>query len=333
MDLHQKIYQHVPGKNRQASGGWLSFNCPCCVGEGEPRLDNRMRGGIRSDGDSISYHCFNCGFTASHRNGRILNKKFVKLMRYLNFSESDIKRLQLEAIRQKELNEGPYLFANKVKHTRIPNFPDSELPEGSENLEALLSQDNPPEGSIFAVKYLIDRGVYDHIANVYWSPHMNFKNRVIFPFHQGDKIVGYTARDITGKSSSKYITKSPKAFLHNTDKIKSNNKYLIVCEGIIDALALDCVAITSNEASQDQIDYINQFRGEVIVCPDRDKAGEKLIKQAQENGWSVSFPMWEDDIKDAADAIQRYGKLYTLKSIIDARISNNTKISVKMRIG
>ena len=60
---------------------------------------------------------------------------------------------------------------------------------------------------------------------------------------------------------------------------------------------------------------------------------QKLIKQAQENGWSVSFPMWEDDIKDAADAIQRYGKLYTLKSIIDARISNNTKISAKMRIG
>ena len=96
---------------------------------------------------------------------------------------------------------------------------------------------------------------------------------------------------------------------------------------------MDCIAITSNEASQDQIDYINQFKGEVIVCPDRDKAGEKLIKQAQENGWSVSFPMWEDDIKDAADAIQRYGKLYTLKSNIDARISNNTKISVKMRIG
>ena len=111
------------------------------------------------------------------------------------------------------------------------------------------------------------------------------------------------------------ITKSPKKFLHNADKIKTSHKYLIVCEGIIDAIALDCIAITSNEASQDQIDYINQFKGEVIVCPDRDKAGEKLIKQAQENGWSVSFPMWEDDIKDAADAIQRYGKLYTLKSI------------------
>ena len=71
----------------------------------------------------------------------------------------------------------------------------------------------------------------------------------------------------------------------------------MVITDVSDAIALDCIAITSNEASQDQVDYINQFKGEVIVCPDRDKAGEKLIKQEQENGWSVSFPMWEDDIK------------------------------------
>ena len=57
------------------------------------------------------------------------------------------------------------------------------------------------------------------------------------------------------------------------------------------------------------------------------------VNQTSTRKWlEVSFPMWEDDIKDAPDAIQRYGKLYTLKSIIDARISNNTKISVKMRI-
>ena len=37
-------------------------------------------------------------------------------------------------------------------------------------------KDNPPEGAIFATKYLIDRGVFDHIDNAYWSPHMNFKN-------------------------------------------------------------------------------------------------------------------------------------------------------------
>ena len=333
MDLQQVIYRHIPGKNRQASGGWLSFNCPCCIEEGEPRLDTRMRGGVRSDGDSISYHCFNCGFTASHRTGRILNRKFLKLLRNLNISEGEIKRLQLEAIRQKELSEGPYQIKRNKQNFVLPKFKECNLPDGSEELQSVLSKDNPPEEAVFCAKYLIDRGVFDFIDEVYYSSDMRFKNRVIFPFYQGDKIVGYTARDITNNSSAKYITKSPKNFLFNTDRIKSKTKYLIVCEGIIDALALDCIAITSNEASQEQIDYINQFKGEVIVCPDRDKAGQKLIHQAQENGWSVSFPLWEDDVKDAADAIHKYGKLYTLNSIIEARISNNTKISVKMRIG
>ena len=98
------IYTYA-GKNKQSSGGWTSFNCPCCVEEGEPRLDTECVGVFEVTA-SISYHCFNCGFTASHRNGRILNKKFLKLMRNLNISESDIKRLQLEAIPGKELSEG-----------------------------------------------------------------------------------------------------------------------------------------------------------------------------------------------------------------------------------
>jgi len=169
-------------------------------------------------------------------------------------------------------------------------------------------------------------------VDTYWSSAFGFKNRIIFPFTQGDRIVGYTGRDFTGKSESKYMTKQPKDFLYNSDKIKEDKEYLIIVEGTIDAAVLDCVAIMSNEASQSQIDYINQFKGEVIVCPDRDNAGKKLIYQAQENGWSVSFPIWEEHIKDACDSVKEYGKLYTLKSIIDGRISNSTKISVKTRI-
>jgi DNA primase len=145
--------------------------------------------------------------------------------------------------------------------------------------------------------------------------------------------VGYSGRDFTGKADAKYMSKTPKNFLYNVDAIKRNRKYLIVTEGIIDAACIDAVGIMSNEASNTQIDYINQFKGEIILSPDRDKAGERLIKQAIENGWSVSFPNWEDDIKDAGDAINKYGKLYTLKSIIDSRISNSTKINVKMRLG
>lgn len=332
MEIQQSIYQYLPHQRRQSSGGWLSFNCPCCVDNGEARNDTRMRGGIRSDNESISYHCFNCGYTASHKRGRVINKKMLNLMRNLGVAESDIKRLQLDAIREKELADGPTLFISKTQTTRIPSFKECELPEGARLLDDLLRDDEPDARVISAAKYLLDRGIYDFVET-YWSPHPIFRQRVIFPFYQGDRIVGYSGRDFTGKNEAKYMSKTPKDFLYNIDAIKRNRKYLIVTEGTIDAACLDAVAIMSNEASDMQIDYINQFKGEVIVCPDRDKAGEKLIKQAIENGWSVSFPRWEDDLKDAGDAIQRYGKLYTLKSIIDGSISNSTKINVKMRLG
>ena len=332
MDLQQVIYSNLPHQRRNSSGGWTSFNCPCCVDNGEARNDTRMRGGVRSDGDSISYHCFNCGFTASHKSGRVINKKMLSLMRNLGINDGDIKRLQLDAIREKELADGPTLFVSKTQTTRIPSFKDCELPEGSRPLEDVLHDDVPDDKAIMGAKYMIDRGIYDHV-DVYWSPHVAFRNRVIIPFYQGDRIVGYSARDFTDKAEAKYMMKSPKDFLYNVDAIKRNRRYLIVTEGVIDAACIDGVGILSNDASDAQIDYINQFKGEVIVAPDRDKAGERLIKQAIENGWSVSFPNWEDDIKDVGDSVQRYGKLYTLHSIIQGKISNSTKINVKMRLG
>ena len=71
----------------------------------------------------------------------------------------------------------------------------------------------------------------------------------------------------------------------------------------------------------------------VIVCPDRDKSGSNLIDVALENNWMVSFPEWENNIKDCADAVKHYGRLYTLKSVIDSAINNKAKIQVYKKIG
>ena len=54
----------------------------------------------------------------------------------------------------------------------------------------------------------------------------------------------------------------------------------------------------------------------------------RLVRQAIKRGWAVSFPPWDDDIKDANDAIQKYGKLFTVKSILDFSIDNSTKAEV-----
>jgi mannose/fructose/N-acetylgalactosamine-specific phosphotransferase system component IIB len=67
---------------------------------------------------------------------------------------------------------------------------------------------------------------------------------------------------------------------------------------------------------------------EVIVVADQDSAGSKLLKDAQEYGWSASFPVWQETCKDINEAVQKYGKLFVLKSIIDAKESNKLKIEL-----
>lgn len=333
MDLEQIVFSYLPPNRKQTSGGWVSFNCPCCVKQGEPRPDRKKRGGIHIEGDLISYHCFNCGFTASHRSGRLLGSKFSLLLEYLGVPDSEIKRIQLECIREKELADGPIAYVKKSNKTSIPKFDTVKLPTGAKPLIELIESDDPPEQAINVAKYLYDRGIYDYISNVYWSPKPGFKTRAIFPFFQSGNIVGYTARSTTDNVTSKYLMQVGEDFVYGIDRVtERDRKYLILTEGVIDAELVNGVAVLSNEISNKQAEYVKLFKGEVIVCPDRDEAGKKLAKQAIEYGWSVSFPNWQDDIKDVADAVNRYGKLYTIKSIIDGRVSNPTKIEVKLKI-
>ena len=54
--------------------------------------------------------------------------------------------------------------------------------------------------------------------------------------------------------------------------------------------------------------------------------------QAAELGWEVSFPPWHIDCKDAADAVQRYGRMATVSSIIKHATNNKLKIEVKAKM-
>jgi DNA primase len=104
-----------------------------------------------------------------------------------------------------------------------------------------------------------------------------------------------------------------------------------VVEGPFDAMSVDGVAVLSNECSEIQADIIDSLAREVIVVPDKDKAGMKLIDDAIKFGWSVSFPVWQETCKDAAEAVSRYGKLFTLKSILEAKESSKLKIELLKR--
>ena len=108
-------------------------------------------------------------------------------------------------------------------------------------------------------------------------------------------------------------------------------KFVIVVEGPFDAMAIDGVAVLGNEISEVQADVIDSLGREVIVVPDNDRAGHSLVSQAIEYGWSVSFPIWHEDCKDVGEAVIKYGKLFVLKAILDAKESTKLKIELKKK--
>ena len=82
----------------------------------------------------------------------------------------------------------------------------------------------------------------------------------------------------------------------------------------------------------EQAHLIDKLGKRVILCPDRDKPGKDLIEQALTLGWEVSFPPWHPDVKDAAEAVNKYGRLLTVASIIKYATSNNVKIQVQSKM-
>jgi DNA primase len=115
------------------------------------------------------------------------------------------------------------------------------------------------------------------------------------------------------------------------DQQPADAKFVCVVEGPFDAMSIDGVAVLSNECSEQQADIIDTLNREIILVPDRDRAGARLIDAAIAYGWTVSFPIWHETCKDVNEAVVKYGRLFVLKSILDARESGKLKIELMRR--
>jgi hypothetical protein len=335
--IQDTVQQLLPAKRKLNSiSGWTSFNAVCCAHNGESQ-DTRGRGGIIiNPTGSISYSCFNCRFTANYTPGRHLNYKFRKLLSWMGASDNDVKRLVIEAIRIKDFVAPEQI---EQEHEEI-KFNPRPLPEGALSIEELATwyglladSKSAPDGFYEAILYLSKRDVNWDKYHFYWTEDNdhNMHKRVIIPFYWKGEIIGYSARSFADNIKPKYYSQYDTNYVYNTDIQTPEKRFVIVCEGPFDALAIDGVAVLGNECSEVQADIIDSLGREVIVVPDNDRAGTKLVDQAIEYGWSVSFPIWFEDCKDINEAILKYGRLYVLKAIIDGKESNKIKIELKKK--
>lgn len=308
-------YWRTGRKVKLTPSGWHTGNAPCCIHNGES-ADKRQRGGLRTDKLGWNYHCFNCGFKASFKLGRTVNKKARKFLAWIGVSEAEIAKLNLDSLRQKDI--GDLLYERKTVDPTV-SFETKDLPVTARMLT---------ESDVAEIEYIRGRSLSES-DYPYMKDTDATRPGVLIPYTYKNNIVGWTTRFLDTRKP-KYLSEQPVGYVFGTDLLKENWNVAIVVEGIIDALSIDGLGVLHNDISDTQAQILRGVGKEIVVVPDQDKAGLPLIKKAQEYGFSISIPLWPNHIKDVNDAVKEYGKLATILMIMQHK--TNSKIKIKLAV-
>lgn len=320
----QAITTGIGGRSQRAAlSGWINVCCPMCTSRGESQ-DRKHRCGILNSGNAISIKCFNCGFSSGFRLGQPLGRNVKEFLAALGVSESDIRQASYWAYQvQRMVADDPVVQRVLDIHV-TPVYPTIDLPDGAQSLDrwADLRCDDPDY--VATVSYLLSRGdVAASATSYYWTPDRwrNLHRHLIIPCYQDARLVGWMARAID-PLRTRYQKEVPSHYLFNTQFLSGPRKYVMIVEGVFDALVIDGVAALGATLNDQQIAWINQSGKQPVVVPDRDQAGDQLIEIAIRQHWPVAAPnygrhqWWAPEVKDVAEAVQRYGKLYVTQSIL-----------------
>jgi hypothetical protein len=329
------ISTYTLGIARRGTGDFMfKLNCPMCTSRGES-ADKRFRCGIIHTGDHIGVNCFNCGFTSKFIIGSPVSRNMMAFLSAIGVPDRDVRMIQYRAL---EIAK----FTDTVKQAQpeyvpVPQFYDIDLPPGCQTLEQWADAGCLDENYLAVVDYLLNKrgDVAAEATRYYWTPdtsHDMHRHLIIPCLHDGH-VTGWIGRCIDD-TKRKYYNQTQKGFLFNIDSLtRRDRKYAFIVEGIFDALVIDAVGAMGANLNRQQIRWINHCGKVPVVVPDRDAAGKRLINIAIRQGWSVSIPnfggrcWWDGHVKDVDEAVLKYGKLYTLRSIVENIISDPQIIS------
>lgn len=334
--IHDLIARNMPAKRRMGSKGWITCNAVCCHHRGHKK-DKRFRGNfLFTPEGGIVYNCYNCEFKTVYDRMH-LSRNFENLMVWMGISDEDVKRVKLQIL--DDIINGVTDDPSIPDLRFLADFKETTLPDGAIPFDSLIMEDDPPDEFMDVLAYMTTRGAAVLNGwNYHWSPasRSNMVSRVIIPFYHRNVVVGWTARYAGTPPAGiprYYNSQLQQGYIFNCDVLhKATRSYVTVHEGPFDAISVDGVATLGSEMSREQISWLNSSDKEKVVVPDRQRKNQGLIDAALANGWYVSFPDWEEDVKDSADATKRYGKIFTLKTIMDSKTKSGLQIGIKRRM-
>lgn len=309
---------------KTSPSGWISRNAPCCEHRGE-KPDRRGRGGLKIDGSgTTSIHCFNCGWTCSYSAGRPLYPKMIKMLIWLGVDEATINRLKFESLKISQTTSAQQApITSTFRNAKPIDLPSHDL------LKDVASTHESH------VAFLKSRGFTPDQFPFLVSNELKFRQRIIVPFVLHDTVVGFSARSILPNVQQRYLMKSTGDIVFGLHFVQPEHQWVVVTEGIFDALSIEGLAVMHNEISEAQAEMICDLNKQIIVVPDLDRSGmanyeNSLINTALDYGWHVSFPEW--NCKDINEAYVKYGPLFCVKHILNTATNNPTSIKLRQKL-
>lgn len=331
--LEQLIRQYVQLPPVPSGTGWYPVLHKCDHGKKGPRA------GFKFDGETVAFHCFNCGLAAvydpshkGHEGQPLMSPKMEQVLTDFDVPTTDWNRVLFSGFQLR--NSGQTLEHQPQKSQIEP----IELPL-PETFYPLAEADD--KWAEIARYYLKDeRGIdpssYPFMLSKQTSiPHLKkWFGRVIIPIYKNNKLIFYIGRDLTGKATKKYESPavSRDRVIYGFDKLFVDaDQPLYVVEGWFDAHVIGGVAILGNELSQSKINWLNRSPRKKVYVPDQFGDGIGGAKQALEAGWSISTPEI-GSCKDLNEAVCKYGKLYVLQTLIDQTSTSTFDANIKLNV-
>lgn len=212
------------------------------------------------------YICFSCG-----ENGKLLDlvmrttgRNYFEAMRTIKSAETS---QDIETVIQDTL----------AKTDEIKEF-DSELINRLHN--TLITTDEGRD-------YFKSRSINEQSMSDFKLGYSAKQSMVVVPVQdQYGMYVGFVGRSIEGKSFKNSVGLPKKQILFNLNRVKFKN--ITVVESSFDAirlwqLGIPAVATLGAIPSRIQIELLSKYATSIIICPDKDEAGAKMVSKITDN--------------------------------------------------
>jgi hypothetical protein len=320
--IKQHVHLQAPSKK-----GWQAVRCHVC----NDHTRKGLRGSFKFENGVVDYKCWNCGHSSRYNpeENEYYSKNMLTTLEAFNIPEDEYQAVILNS---PAWQHGAKKSTHDNKKVTKIEPRVLKMPPHFYYLKDAAPDDFVAEA---AIEYLEGRGVDPNsypfmLAHKVEDPKLMKLNkwlgRVIMPIYKNNNLIYYIGRALYD-AERKYETPATEKdkILFGFDHIfEYTDAPIFVVEGWFDAFAIGGVAVLGNIISEPQRIWLDKSQREKIYIPDRFGDGKRAAEQALDFGWSISTPDIGSDPKDMDEAVQKYGKIYVIKSILENKATRET---------